>query len=111
VRRLASRRLNSAQKIDLVMRNLSFIKAKGARDLLTTGFGLVTDRIALDTRVIGSLSHIGIEVSDRVRSSPEAYDHVERQLVRELCMPMKLLPAQLDQLLFYRFKEIRARKW
>ena len=39
-------------------KHLEYFRNKGARDFRTTGFGLVTDCIALDVRVMGVVSRI-----------------------------------------------------
>ena len=88
----------SEQRWNYVAKHLSYIKNKGARDFLTTGFGLATDRIALDSRVMGVVSRIVPELPDKV--PPGAYAAIEEFLVDCVCKPLKITPAHLDQLLF-----------
>jgi hypothetical protein len=49
-------------KVVFVARHLSYIKNKGARDLLTTGFGLAKHHIALDIRILALLRQMGIDI-------------------------------------------------
>lgn len=84
----------------------AFIRDKGARDLLTTGFGLVTDRIALDSRVMGIVSQIVPSIPNKVPK--ERYAEIEAFLAKEVCVPLKITPAHLDQLLFLYQPQILA---
>ncbi|WP_321871944.1 hypothetical protein [Paraburkholderia tropica] len=88
----------SEQRWNYVAKHLSYIKNKGARDFLTTGFGLATDRIALDSRVMSVVSRIVPELPAKV--PPAAYAAIEEFLVNGVCKPLKITPAHLDQLLF-----------
>ncbi|RKF49444.1 hypothetical protein BCY88_17620 [Paraburkholderia fungorum] len=88
----------SEQRLNYVAENLSYIKSKGARDFLTTGFGLSTDRIALDSRVMGVVNRIVPELPAKV--SPATYAAIEEFLVDCVCKPLKITPAHFDQLLF-----------
>lgn len=99
----------SIEKIDFVVKRLSFIKNKGARDLLTTGFGLVKDHIALDTRVVGALKHLGMRIPEGYASNPKIYARVENDLLKKLCEPLNMTGAELDQLLFYNYADIKKR--
>ena len=92
---------SSEDKIDFVVQKFSYIKQKGARDFLTSGFGLVQDRIALDTRVLKELKQIGIkELPDKTPGDAEQYRAIEEELVTKICSPLGISGAQLDQLLF-----------
>jgi organic hydroperoxide reductase OsmC/OhrA len=95
------------EMIGYVTRHLSYVKNKGARDLLTSGFGLATDRIALDVRVLGALRRIGLDVPDKAPSDPEEYAALEKQLLDQVCRPLGISGAQLDQLLFGHYKDIK----
>jgi hypothetical protein len=98
---------SSRKKVEYVSQRLSYIKNKGARDLLTTGFGLVKNHIAFDVRVLGSLRHIGLRFPSNVASQTSLYDEFERILIQEVCRPLKITGAQLDQLLFLHYKDIK----
>ena len=92
---------SSEDKIDFIAQKFSYIKQKGARDFLTSGFGLVQDRIALDTRVLKELKQIGIkELPDKTPGKADYYRAIEEDLVTKICTPLGISGAQLDQLLF-----------
>jgi hypothetical protein len=95
------------EMIRYVARHLSYVKSKGARDLLTTGFGLATDRIALDIRGLGALRHIGVDVPEKAPADPVAYSVLEQRLLDEICKPLGICGAQLDQLLFLNYQDIK----
>jgi hypothetical protein len=97
----------SREKVAFVAERLSYIKSKGARDFLTTGFGFIKDHIAFDTRVVGSLRHIGMTFPKNVTSHPGLYDDFERDLITQVCRPLGISGAQLDQLLFLHYKDIK----
>jgi hypothetical protein len=62
----------SQDKINFVSDRLSYIKNKGARDFLTTGFGLIRDHIALDARVRAVLEAVGVSVPPKRPLGPAA---------------------------------------
>ena len=99
---------SSRDKVMFVAERLSYIKNKGARDFLTTGFGFVKDHIAFDSRVLGALRHIGLTFPDKVASQTNLYDELERDLIRQVCRPLRISGAQLDQLLFLHYRDIKA---
>jgi hypothetical protein len=99
---------SSRDKVAFVAARFSYIKNKGARDFLTTGFGLVKDHIAFDTRVVSSLRHIGLTFPGTVTSHPSLYDDLERDLITQVCRPLGISGAQLDQLLFLHYKDIKT---
>ena len=98
---------SSRDKVAFVAARLSYIKNKGARDFLTTGFGFIKDHIAFDTRVVGSLRHIGLTFPENVTSHPGLYDEFERDLLTQVCRPLGISGAQLDQLLFLHYNDIK----
>lgn len=100
----------SEDKIDFISQKFSYIKQKGARDFLTSGFGLVQDRIALDIRVLKELRDIGIkELPNTTPGDADIYRTIEQELIEGICNPLQLSGAQLDQLLF-NLNEYKARK-
>ncbi len=107
IRDVATLKGTSQEKIDFVAQRLSYIKNKGARDFLTTGFGLVKDHIALDARVRGVLKLVGVKIPTPALSSPLLYAEVERDLVKQVCRPLGMSGAEFDQLLFVHSGEIR----
>ncbi|MBO9329612.1 hypothetical protein GHR37_10745 [Achromobacter xylosoxidans] len=96
----------SQERWRYVEKHLAYVKNKGARDFLTTGFGLVTDRIALDVRVMGVLRRIVPSFPAKVL--PADYEKIERYLIENICLPLAIEPARLDQLLFRFQREIIA---
>ncbi|MCO8588745.1 hypothetical protein [Burkholderia multivorans] len=96
----------SQERWRYVEKHLAYIRNKGARDFLTTGFGLVTDRIALDVRVMGVVSRIVPGFPAKV--SPADYEKIERYLIENICLPLDIEPARLDQLLFRFQRQIIA---
>lgn len=96
----------SQERLRYVEKHLAYIRNKGARDFLTTGFGLVMDRIALDVRVMGVVNRIVPGFPAKV--PPAAYEEIERYLIKNICLPLGIEPARLDQLLFRFQKQIVA---
>lgn len=96
----------SQERWRYVEKHLAYIKNKGARDFLTSGFGLVTDRIALDVRIMGIVSRIVPGFPTKVTQS--SYEEIERYLIKNICHPLDIEPARLDQLLFRFQKQIIA---
>lgn len=97
---------SSLNKIQFVAKHLSYIKHKGARDFLTSGFGLIQDRIAFDIRILGIIRQIGVQIPDGVQADATLYEKFERLLIDEVCKPLGISGAQLDQLLFRNYDEI-----
>ncbi len=108
---IATMKGDSIEKINFVTNRLQRIKNKGARDFLTSGFGLVRDHIALDTRVKKCLQHIGIQLPADAATNPSTYQQVEADLGSMLCEPLGISLAELDQLLFTFASRITAMKW
>ena len=111
LKKIATMEGDSIDKINYVANQLQRIKHKGARDFLTSGFGLVQDHIALDTRVKKCLQHIGIELPADAATNPSTYQQVEDELRCMLCKPLGISLAELDQLLFTFDSEIIAIEW
>ncbi|UNC16585.1 hypothetical protein FE249_20675 (plasmid) [Acidiphilium multivorum] len=89
----------SQERIDYLSKNFSYFKAKGARDFLTTGLGMATDVIALDSRVMGIVRRIVPELPAKVNNKKN-YKDIETFLVTHVCQPLKMSPVAFDQLLF-----------
>jgi hypothetical protein len=96
------------RRIAFVSDSLHFIKSKGARDLLTTSFGLLRSGIALDTRVLGALRVIGVQIPRGVPQHATRYAEFEAELLRQVCRPLRISGAELDQLLFVNYSAIRS---
>ncbi len=95
----------SRERIDYLSNNFSYFKAKGARDFLTTGLGMATDVIALDSRVMGIVGRIVPDLPAKVNNGN--YEAIERFLVTQVCKPLKMSAVQFDQLLFRNESAIR----
>jgi hypothetical protein len=81
---------------------------KGARDFLTTGFGLVKDHIALDSRILNVLHLVGVKIPARGKLNSTKYDALERMLLEQVCRPLGVSGADLDQLLFKNYRDIKS---
>lgn len=97
---------SSVARRTYVMDCLSYFGPKGSRDFLTTGLGLATDFIALDSRVMGVVRRIVPEWPETVKK--DEYDALEDYLVQEVCKPLDITPVLLDQLLFRHSDKIRS---
>ncbi|MFY8299476.1 hypothetical protein AAEU28_11965 [Pseudoalteromonas sp. SS15] len=106
----ASKQPGDKEKIKYISK-LSYFKNKGARDFLTSGFGVLKNSIAIDSRVMNSLNHVGIELPSEVLKSTKKYEAAERQLIEEVCKPLDLLGSELDQLLFKNYEKIITQSW
>ena len=98
-------------RIEFVASRLSYIKSKGARDFLTTGFGLLRNSIAFDVRVVGALRHLGVKIPTNALRTPESYAELERDVIDQVCRPLRMTGAELDQLLFTHYKKIKEKQW
>lgn len=96
---------HEAWRIAAVADDLSYIKNKGARDLLI-GLGLVNRAIAFDTRLIGVLEHIGAQLPRDLATNKPKYKTLEKELIEKVCEPSKITGAHFDRILFSRYKEI-----
>lgn len=96
----------SLNKVHFVKGNLSYIKDKGARDLLMSGFAMVKDCIAFDTRILKLIKRIGIRIPPGVPAKTNAYEEFEKHLIEGVCRPLKISGAQFDQLLFRNYDAI-----
>lgn len=93
------------EKIDYLMKNLSYIKDKGARDYLME-LGFIKDAIALDTRVLDILYHVyGIKVTAK---KPKDYDEIEKEILENVCKPLGLSGVQFDRMLYQKHDEIMS---
>jgi len=98
----------SNRKIEFITERFSRIKEKGARDFLISGFGIIQNHVALDIRVKGVLKHFGIQLPPNATSDPDVYRAVEENLDMAICQPLGIKLAQLDQLLFQNYQQIKT---
>lgn len=96
----------SKERVAYLSEHFAYLKAKGARDFLTTGLGMAADVIALDSRVMGIAASIVPKLPAKVTSKD--YDAIEEFLVRHVCVPLGLSAVQFDQILFHNQADIAA---
>ena len=94
------------ERIERVMRDLSYIKLKGARDLLAE-LGLALDVIALDSRVLGILRSFGADVPKDTPTDPVKYQAIEQTLLSQVCRPLGITGVELDRILYWNYQNIR----
>ena len=92
-------------RIAVVADDLAYVKNKGARDLLI-GLGLVERAIAFDSRLVGVLKHLGVDVPDDLATNKPRYKALESELIAKVCGPCGITGGHLDRILFSRAKEI-----
>jgi hypothetical protein len=96
---------NDYDKVKRVINSLSFIKSKGARDLLIE-LGLVKRAIAFDVRLQNILDSLKIKVPDNFASNETLYRSVEEILLDEVCKPLNISGSRLDRILFQHTDDI-----
>lgn len=96
---------HEAWRIAAVADDLSYIKNKGARDLLI-GLGIVKRAIAFDSRLIGVLKHIGAQLPSDLAANKPKYKALETELIEKVCEPSEITGGHFDRILFGRYKEI-----
>ena len=89
----------------MVADDLSYVKNKGARDLLI-GLGLVQRAIAFDTRLIKVLNHLGAQLPNDLAFNKSKYKALETELIEKVCEPSEITGSHFDRILFSRSKEI-----
>lgn len=97
-----------AERIEAVQCDASYIKLKGARDLLAE-FGLIKEAIALDTRVLGILSRLGCDISPEVQTSEAQYTKLQRELIERVAKPAGMTGIELDRILYRNYDEILSK--
>lgn len=99
------------ERIEFVTAHFGYIKNKGARDLLTTGWRVADDYLAFDIRWQKALKKIGVDVPAGTMSAPAKYAELERVLIAEVAQPLGLSGKQLDQLVFNNYDAILKETW
>lgn len=92
-------------RISVVASEMSYIKLKGARDLLIE-LGLVQDAIALDSRLKAVLTRLGATLPEDIGTNPVLYAELERELLEKVCAPSSITGGHLDRILFNRWKSV-----
>lgn len=100
---------NERSRVDVLIREMAFIKNKGARDLLI-GLGLLKDALAFDTRVLKVLESVGARLPKGVASDPDAYARLESEIIERVCRPAGVSGAVLDRVMFQKYAEIVPKK-
>jgi thermostable 8-oxoguanine DNA glycosylase len=99
---------SDAARVSRLAADMSYIKLKGARDLLAE-LGLVTDIIALDARVLNILRHAGAVLPSDIQTNGRRYAALESELLRRVCEPIGITGVALDRTLFQEYKAILGR--
>ena len=94
-----------AWRIAVVGDDLSYVKNKGARDLLI-GLGLVQQAIAFDSRLISVLKHLGAQLPSDLAVSRPKYKSLETELINKVCIPCDISGGHFDRILFKKAKAI-----
>ncbi len=97
-------------RINKVMKDFSYIKHKGARDLLAE-LGLAVDIIALDTRVLGILRGLGADVPENTPNDDEQYLAIQQALLTQVCKPLGITGVELDRVLYWNHDKFRSRRY
>jgi thermostable 8-oxoguanine DNA glycosylase len=98
-----------AARVDRLAADMSYIKLKGARDLLAE-LGVVTDIIALDIRVLNILRRAGAVLPADIQTNRERYGALQSELLRRVCGPVGITGVMLDRVLFQNYKAILGRR-
>ena len=94
------------ERIQRVMQDLSYIKFKGARDLLAE-LGLAHEVIALDSRVLGILRSFGADVPKDTPTNADLYESIQQALLSQVCKPLGITGVELDRILYWNNQNIR----
>ena len=88
-----------AWRIAVVGDDLSYVRNKGARDLLI-GLGLVRRAIAFDSRLLSVLKHAGTQLPTDLAMSKPKYKAIETELIEKVCEPCGISGGHFDRILF-----------
>jgi hypothetical protein len=94
------------ERMARVSKDMRYIGLKGSRDLLAE-LGLVTEIIALDSRVLGILRALMVTLPPDLQSDGKLYALVERELLDGVCKPLGITGVQLDRILYRNYSAIR----
>lgn len=92
-------------RIAVVGDDLSYVKNKGARDLLI-GLGLVQRAIAFDSRLVSVLEHVGAKLPNDLAMNKPKYKALETELIEKICEPCGISGGYFDRILFAKAKLI-----
>lgn len=94
-------------KIGQIESDMSYVKLKGARDLLAE-LGLVTDIIALDIRILTILRRLGPFIPDEIQTNHSQYVSLQKQILERVCKPLGTTGVELDRILYRNYDAILA---
>ena len=92
-------------RVNRVIKDMSYIKLKGARDLLA-GLDIVTNIIALDVRIINIFRGIGIPMPDDIQTNCRAYNDLQNEIIQRVCRPLGITGVMLDRILYRNYDKI-----
>ncbi|MCX7096399.1 MAG: hypothetical protein NTV43_00660 [Methylococcales bacterium] len=96
---------DEAERVSAIIKDMSYIKNKGARDFLI-GVGLIENAIAFDVRVKKVLELCGIELPNNLANNKSAYKELETELIDKVCRPLEVSGSVLDRILYQKNNEI-----
>jgi hypothetical protein len=91
---------NEDDRIAALQGALKFYGSKGSRDTLIE-LRLAENCMALDVRIFRVLERVGVKISPE-----DIYKQVEKELIRKVAKPLGISGAQLDRILFGKYREI-----
>jgi hypothetical protein len=92
-------------RVSTVIKEMHYIKNKGARDLLIS-LGLLQNAIAFDVRIINVLKKFGTELPEGYETDSNSYKELESELIQNICIPCEITGADLDRILYQKYNEI-----
>jgi len=96
---------NDEARIKTVIRDMKYIKNKGARDMLAN-LGLVTGIIALDARILGILGALGVNLPPDIQAKQNKYIELQDELIDAIATPEGITGVMLDKILFQNYDAI-----
>lgn len=89
------------------LKKMKGFKDKSCRDFLME-YGMVTDCIALDTRLYNVIAKLGIDIPplEKIQGSSRVYSQVEESILRFICKPINMRGIELDRMLYQNYNDI-----
>lgn len=94
---------NDKLRIDYIMKNLRYLKNKGARDFLMEQ-GIVKNAIAFDIRVQNILQEMDIQLPKGFAGNPKIYATIEKELLEKVCEPLGISGVMFDRMLYQNYE-------
>jgi len=92
-------------RVSTVIKEMYYIKNKGARDLLIS-LGLLQNAIAFDVRIIKVLKAFGTDLPEGFETNSNSYKELESELIKKICIPCEITGAVLDRIIYQKYDEI-----